>query len=129
MLLSNQTIAVDAGSAISLTCVAYGVPIPSISWNNRSTLLRNGSRVTIYEGQLTENGVTFVQSILQLCGAVEADTGQYSCFTNNTLGNDIAFFDLTVGKQLYNLNRNMVLLTLNARYLERLILPQSENLI
>ena len=105
MLLSSQTIAVDAGSAISLTCVAYGVPSPSISWNNRSTLLRNGSRVTIYEGQLTENGVTFVQSILQLCGAVEADTGQYSCFTNNTLGNDIAFFDLTVGKQLYNLNR------------------------
>jgi len=66
-----------------------------------------------------------VQSILQLCGAVEADTGQYSCFTNNTLGNDIGFFDLTVGKQLYNLNRNMVLLTLNAKYLERLILPQS----
>ena len=109
VLRSSQTIAVDAGSAISITCVAYGIPVPSISWNNGSTLLRNSSRVTIYKGLLTENGVTFVQSILQLCGAVEADTGQYSCFTNNTHGNDIASFDLSVssipqgGKQLYNL--------------------------
>ena len=115
VLQSNQTNEIDAGSAISLTCVAYGIPIPSISWNNRSTLLRNGSRVTIYEGLLTENGVTFVQSILQLCGAVEADTGQYSCFTNNALGNDTASFDLTVssipqddGKQLYNLYLQVV---------------------
>ena len=115
MLRSNQANEIDAGSAISLTCVAYGIPIPSISWNNRSTLLRNGSRVTIYEGLLTENGVTFVQSILQLCGAVEADTGQYSCFTNNALGNDTASFDLTVssipqddGKQLYNLYLQVV---------------------
>ena len=114
VLQSNQTNEIDAGSAISLTCVAYGIPIPSISWNNRSTLLRNGSRVTIYEVLLTENGVTFVQSILQLCGAVEADTGQYSCFTNNTLGNDTAPFDLTVSsipqgsKQLYNLYLQVV---------------------
>ena len=107
VLRSNQANEIDAGSAISLTCVAYGIPFPSISWNNRSTLLRNGSRVTIYEELLTEIGFTFVHSILQLCGAVEADTGQYSCFTNNTLGNDTASFDLTVssipqddGKQL-----------------------------
>ena len=115
MLRSNQANEIDAGSAISLTCVAYGIPIPSISWNNRSTLLRNGSRVTIYEELLTEIGFTFVHSILQLCGAVEADTGQYSCFTNNTLGNDTASFDLTVssipqddGKQLYNLYLQVV---------------------
>jgi len=115
VLQSNQTNEIDAGSAINLTCVAYGVPIPSISWNNRSTLLRNSSRVTIYEGLVIENGVTSVQSILQLCGAVEADTGQYSCFTNNTLGIDTAPFDLTVssipqddGKQLYNLYLQLV---------------------
>ena len=115
VLRSNQANEIDAGSAISLTCVAYGIPIPSISWNNRSTLLRNGSRVTIYEELLTEIGFTFVHSILQLCGAVEADTGQYSCFTNNALGNDTASFDLTVssipqddGKQLYNLYLQVV---------------------
>ena len=121
VLQSNQANEIDAGSAISLTCVAYGIPIPSISWNNRSTLLRNGSRVTIYEGLLTENGVTFVQSILHLRAASEADTGQYSCFTNNSLGNDTASFDLTVSsipqdsKQLYNLY--LQVLTLKGNYL------------
>ena len=48
---------------------------------------------------VTENGVTFVQSILELCSTEEADAGQYSCFAENTLGNDTASFVLTVNAQ------------------------------
>jgi len=54
---------------------------------------------------VTENGVTFVQSILELCSTEEADAGQYSCFAENTLGNDTTSFVLTVNaqsKQQYN---------------------------
>jgi len=92
----NQTTEVDAGNSITFVCVAYGNPSPSISWNRGDTVLSNDSRVTIYEELMTEVGVTFVQSILALCTAEEADAGQYSCFAENTIGNDTASFVLTV---------------------------------
>ena len=99
MIRPNQTTAVDAGNTITFACVAYGDPNPSISWNRGDTLLSNDSRVTIYEELVTENGVTFVQSILEMCSAEEADGGQYSCFADNTLGNDTASFILAVNAQ------------------------------
>ena len=77
-------------------CVASGDPSPSISWNRGDTVLNNDSRVTIYEDLVTENGVTFVWSILELCSAEEADAGQYSCIADNTFGNDTASFVLAV---------------------------------
>ena len=95
----NQTIAVDAGNTITSVCVAYGDPNPAISWNRGDTVLNNDSRVTIYEELMTEIGVTFAHSILALCSAEEADAGQYSCFADNTLGNDTASFVLTVNAQ------------------------------
>ena len=95
----NQTIAVDAGNTVTFVCVASGDPNPSISWNRGDTVLNNDSRVTIYEDLVTENGVTFVRSILELCSAEEADAGQYSCFAENILGNDTASFVLTVNAQ------------------------------
>ena len=97
----NQTIGADNGNTITFVCVAYGIPDPSISWNRGDTTLSNGSRVTIYVEPLTDNGVTFVQSILELCSAEVEDAGQYSCFAENSLGNDTAAFVLTVnGKAL-----------------------------
>ena len=99
MIRPNQTTAVDAGNTITFVCVAYGDPNPSISWNRGDTLLSNGTRVTIYEELVTENGVTFVQSILELCSAEEADAGRYSCFADNTLDNDTESFVLTVNAQ------------------------------
>ena len=79
--------------------MAYGDPSPSISWNREDTVLNNESRVTTYEELVTEVGVTFVQSNLELCSAEEADAGQYSCFAENTLGNDTASFVLIVNVQ------------------------------
>ena len=99
MIRPNQTTAVNASNTITFVCVAYGDPNPSISWNRGDTLLSNDSRVTIYEELVTENGMTFVQSILELCSAEEADAGWYSCFANNTLGNDTESFMLAVNAQ------------------------------
>ena len=99
MIRPNQTIEVDTGNTITLVCVAYGDPNPSISWSQGDTVLSNNSRITIFEELVTENGVTFVQSILTMCSADEADAGQYSCFADNTLGNDTASFVLTVNVQ------------------------------
>ena len=88
--------AVDAGYTITLACVAYGDPHPSISWNRGDTPLSNDSRVTIYEELVTENGITFMQSILELCSAEVVDAGLYS---SNTLGNDTTSFVLTVSSK------------------------------
>ena len=79
--------------------MASGDPNPAISWNRGGTVLNNDSRVTIYEKLVTESGVKFVQSILELCSAEEADAGQYSCFADNTIGNDTASFMLIVNAQ------------------------------
>ena len=99
MIRPNQTVAVDAGNTITFVCVTHGNPNPSISWNREDTVLSNNSRITIFDELLTENGVTFLRSIIELCSAEEADAGQYSCFADNTLGNDTASFVLTVNAQ------------------------------
>ena len=108
----NQTTSLDAGNAVTFTCVANGDPNPSISWMKGDTLLSNDTRVTIFAGQLTEDGVIFVQSILLLRSAEEADTGLYSCFADNTYGNDTASFVLTVVIALGKFTRSVVLLLL-----------------
>ena len=92
----NQTTSVDAGNTIVAVCVAYGDPNPSITWNRGDTVLSNDSRVTIYEELVTENGVMFVQSIIEVCSAEVSDAGQYSCFAENAFGNDTAVIELTV---------------------------------
>ena len=92
----NQTTNVDAGNTIVAVCVAYGDPNPSITWNRGGTVLSNDSRVTIYEEIVTENGVMFVQSIIEVCSAEVSDAGQYNCFAENAFGNDTAVIELTV---------------------------------
>ena len=95
----NQTTNVDAGNTIISVCVAYGDPNPSITWSRGDAVVSNDSRVTIYEELVTENGVTFVQSIIEVCSAEETDAGQYSCFAENAFGNDTAVIELTVNAQ------------------------------
>jgi len=45
---------------------------------------------------VTENGVDFVQSILETCSAEEADEVQYSCTVGNALNNVSVNFELSV---------------------------------
>ena len=96
MIHPNLTTEVDAYNTVTFTCVVYGDPGPSISWNRGDTELTNDSRVTIYETVVTSNGVTFTQSFLVLCGAEQADAGEYSCFSENIFGNSTIEFVLTV---------------------------------
>ena len=84
------------GSTLLLTCVGFGEPTPSVTWSTGGVQLSNNSRITIYEELVTENGVDFVQSILEICSAEEADGGQYSCTVGNALGNASVNFELSV---------------------------------
>ena len=70
-----------------------------MTWRKDGVVLRNNSRVTIYDSQVTEGGFTFAKSILEICGAQDTDSGQYSCSiesVGDTQMNDSATFELTV---------------------------------
>ena len=91
-----QVTSVDAGSSLTLACVAYGDPVPTISWNKGSSELTNSSVVTIYQHVLNISGVIVMRSILEICSVDEDDAGQYSCFSENSVSNDTANFELSV---------------------------------
>ena len=90
---------IEAGSTVVLTCVAYGVPPPLLTWSrNGSSLSFNDSRVTIYSNIITDSasGVIFARSIMKLCRSELADVGTYSCLTSNGIGDDSFTFEFSV---------------------------------
>ena len=82
-----------------LTCVAYGVPPPSLNWSRNGSLLRsNDSHITIYSNTVTDSasGVIFAKSIMKLCRSELADVGTYSCLASNGIRDDSFTFELSV---------------------------------
>ena len=96
IVISPESTSVDEGNTVILTCVGYGVPYAAISWEREGVGLTNDSRITIYEEPLTEGGVTFTKSVLEICSAQVFDTGSYSCIADNGVSNDTVLFDVTV---------------------------------
>ena len=96
MVISPVNSSVEAGSTVILTCVGYGDPAVSVTWNMEDVQLDNNSQITIYEELVTENGIVLVQSNLVICSVDETDSGQYSCVVSNVLGNTSVNFDLSV---------------------------------
>ena len=85
------------GETVLFTCVATGDLPLSISWSREGSVLQNDSqRVAIYEEEFDENGIVFVQSILQICNTGTGDAGIYSCTAENATANITASFELTV---------------------------------
>ena len=54
------------------------------------------TQVTIYEELVTEGGLTFVQSILELCSVETMDSGEYSCIVESGATSDTEVTQLTV---------------------------------
>ena len=94
------------GDTLTLSCVGYGNPLPSVFWSRSGTnqVLTNSSQISIFEETLSESGVTFVKSILQVCNVQPNMTGEYSCTSQNELGNETATFELTVNDGMYKQN-------------------------
>lgn len=91
------------GATILATCVAYGgSEQPVISWFKGDSLtpLDNSSRVIVYQDTITENGLNFSVSILELCGVGVEDDAVYHCQAENANASvtytDRANFTLTV---------------------------------
>ncbi len=103
IVIAPESSSVDVGVTVLITCVAYGELPTNITWvrDSDQTTLDNSTspRVTIYEELVTEGGLTFTQSILEVCSVEEMDASNYTCFTANDFGNDTATFELAVNPQ------------------------------
>ena len=108
MVISKSAV-ITAGHTGTFVCVAYGYPVPSLTWERDGTPLSNQSRSTIYEELVVENQLTFVQSILVLCSLEEDDTAHYNCNASNNISFASASFNLTVKHiRMYTLENNVI---------------------
>lgn len=96
LVYPDRLVSVVAGSAGSLTCVAYGQPQPSITWLKDGVPIENGSYATIYDTYLVDANMSFAQSILEICMFLPEQDGNYSCYTENQLGNFSFPFEINV---------------------------------
>ena len=83
---------IPESQTVRMTCAAYGIPAPSISWSrgkgDLASLIQDPeSGVTVYSKTLTVNGTDFTVSILEICGVdPKSHTDQYSCMAANGVG-------------------------------------------
>ena len=80
---------VDYGSTIEAVCVAYGNPIPSVSWTKSGcSNISTSGYARVYNEIVTYNDVSFRKSVLQLCNVKENDTDWYSCSATNGINGE-----------------------------------------
>ena len=88
MIQPGQSIHLPAGSSLVFYCVAYGVPLPSITWRNSSAGLASNSVTRVYNEVVNEGGVIVRKSRLEICKAETSN--MYTCFGENHLGSESA---------------------------------------
>ena len=88
----------DIGTSVVLTCVGYGVPLPALTWKHNEAVVQNGSQFSINEYIVTESQstATFLLSTLEVCNSELEDAGNFSCTSQNALGNEVYTSVLTV---------------------------------
>ena len=81
---------------LRLTCVAYGLPVPAITWtttDGRNLTAEaiaggNANKVRITARNVTVNGTVFLVSVLELCTADASDSKTYRCSASNGVSGD-----------------------------------------
>ena len=81
---------VDVGQTVRMTCAAYGLPTPSISWTRLSEnvaqkLDDSNSGYKVYEQTTTMNGTVFRVSVLEICGVTASESDEYICTADNAM--------------------------------------------
>lgn len=94
IVISPGNTTVEVGNTVILSCAGFGDPIPSVTWYMGNIQLSNNSQVTIYTELLTQVGVDFVHSILEICNVGETTVGEYSCTVSNAFGDTSSNFGI-----------------------------------
>ena len=71
------------GETFLLTCIGYSLFDTEIRWSFNNDIVGNTSLVTAYTEKLDQGGKVFTQSLLQVCGAIVSDSGDYTCIVSN----------------------------------------------
>ena len=82
VMISNDTSSLFGDTAL-LGCVGYGQPYVLITWSKNGESITNNSRVTVNETEVTQGGMLFRQSFLELCSVEFSDAGNYTCTLSN----------------------------------------------
>ena len=83
------------GNNITITCESTGVPLPTIVWTSRGTVLVSDSTVA--------NGSALrVTEILTIMNVSREHTGVYTCSANNSIGSDNSNVSITVQCKFLN---------------------------
>ena len=101
---SDQT-NIDYGSTVEAMCVAYGNPLPTISWTKTSCLncdVSQGMGDSLVSTDVVSYGdVTFAKSTLRLCNVEAIDSGTFRCTAWNGVGAQQYWeFQLSVNDQV-----------------------------
>ena len=92
-----ETTTVIGGVTSVLTCVAYGVPTPSLTWLSDGIPL-NVSSARVMETVVVEREkrIPAFVSVLELCKTVNSNESTYSCLAENANGSDMFNTELAV---------------------------------
>ena len=87
---------------VTMTCTAFGFPVPSISWFKQNKSVTETERVNINQTVTEEN--LMITSTLRFDRILREDTGAYSCKAENLVGSSQREANLTVlGKYPFKL--------------------------
>ena len=92
----NNTIIFENNNT-TITCEALGYPPPTVVWSRTNGTLSN--RVSVNDSVSVPTGygnVTRVSVNLTITNTSRNDTGVYTCFSNNSIGNDERRVNITV---------------------------------
>ena len=95
--LLQEEYTVNELTAVIFQCSATGIPLPMLYWFNGSMLLdETNPRVSL--GLLEEQNFSLplVTQNLTIGNTSAQDSGMYSCFAQNEVGNDTVDFELVV---------------------------------
>jgi hypothetical protein len=79
-----------------LACVGTGGPDIEVSWIFNGKPVVNTSLITIHEEVIVVGETLLKQSLLQICGLVESDAGDYTCVISDGNTNANATTKLSV---------------------------------
>ena len=78
------------GTSVTLTCSASGLHLPNITWTIPDP---ENEQVIISQSTI---GESFITSQLDISNTEQADTGNYSCTAENSVGSDTGYIFLQV---------------------------------
>ena len=88
------------GESLILSCVVYGLPLPTVTWTRNDQPLRQP--YLLNETEIVTRHVKFVRSILYLCSLKLTDDDQYTCTASNNLSTSMETFALHINGRYDN---------------------------